>query len=103
MRGIWPLYRYDPRRVEQGEAPLVVDAPGGKLPVQEYMRGEARFRMVERLDPEAFKRNAKRAQLAAERRMALYKHLAELRFQTAATSGAPAPTPEPVAADSKQS
>jgi pyruvate-ferredoxin/flavodoxin oxidoreductase len=33
--GIWPLYRYDPRRIDAGQAPLVVDAVGGKIPVQE--------------------------------------------------------------------
>ena len=53
--GVWPLYRFDPRRIDQGEPPLVVDMPGGKIPVQEYMRNEARFRMVERMDPEAFR------------------------------------------------
>ena len=31
--GVWPLYRYDPRRVERGEPPLVIDAaarPGAR-------------------------------------------------------------------------
>jgi pyruvate-ferredoxin/flavodoxin oxidoreductase len=78
--GVWPLYRFDPRRIDQGEPPLVVDMPGGKIPVQEYMRNETRFRMVERMDPEAFRNFARRSQLAAERRMATYQHLATLRL-----------------------
>ena len=56
--GIWPLYRYDPRRVAKGEPPLVLDAPAGRFPVGEYMRNEARFRMVEKLDSERFARFA---------------------------------------------
>ena len=95
--GVWPLYRYDPRAAERGEAPLVVDAPGGSVPVAEYMRNEARFRMVEKLDPLAFKVYAQRAQLAATRRMAVYEHMAKLRFPEAppATPDAPPTEPEP--------
>jgi pyruvate-ferredoxin/flavodoxin oxidoreductase len=78
--GIWPIYRYDPRRVEQGEAPLVVDMPGGKIPVQEYMKNETRFRMIEKIDPKRFKEFAKQAQLSAERRMATYQHIAQLKL-----------------------
>ncbi len=78
--GIWPVYRFDPRRVDKGEAPLVVDMPGGKIPVVEYMKNETRFRMVEKIDPARFKKFAASAQLAAERRIATYKHIAELKF-----------------------
>src|SRR5206468_10778028 len=53
--GVWPLYRYDPRRVDCGEPPLAVDAPAGKVSPAEYMRNETRFRMVERLNPERFR------------------------------------------------
>ncbi|MGZ5440871.1 MAG: pyruvate:ferredoxin (flavodoxin) oxidoreductase [Thermoanaerobaculia bacterium] len=78
--GVWPVYRFDPRRIDLGEPPLVVDMPGGKIPVQDYMRNEARFRMVERMDPERFRDFARRSQLAAERRIATYQHLATLRL-----------------------
>ena len=78
--GIWPLYRYDPRRVERGEPPLIIDAPGGKVPVSEYLRNEARFRMVEHLDPARFKRFSEQTQRFAEQRVAVYRHLASLRF-----------------------
>jgi len=78
--GVWPVYRFDPRRIDAGEPPLVVDMPGGKIPVQDYMRNEARFRMVERMDPERFREFARRSQLSAERRIATYQHLATLRL-----------------------
>lgn len=82
--GVWPLYRYDPRRIDAGEPALVIDAPGGKIPVSEYMQNETRFRMVQKIDPEGFRRYAESAQLAAERRMATYQHIAQLRLPTAA-------------------
>jgi pyruvate-ferredoxin/flavodoxin oxidoreductase len=62
----------------------VLDAPAGKIPVVEYMRNETRFRMVERIDPERFHRLAVQAQHAAERRIAVYDHLAKLQVPRAA-------------------
>ncbi len=79
----WPLYRFDPSRLEAGEPPLTIDAPGGKIPVSEYMKNETRFRMVEKIDPERFRRFARQAQLTAERRMAVYEHLAKLSLPVA--------------------
>jgi pyruvate-ferredoxin/flavodoxin oxidoreductase len=76
--GVWPLYRYDPRRVEGGEPPLVIDAPPRKASVAEYMRNETRFRMVERLDPERFRRLAAAAADHSARRVALYEQLAHI-------------------------
>jgi pyruvate-ferredoxin/flavodoxin oxidoreductase len=86
--GIWPLYRYDPRRVDVGEPPLMVDAEGGKLPVSEYMTNETRFKMVEKLDPEAFRRYAAESQLAAERLTAVYRHMSQLRLPGSHGGGA---------------
>jgi pyruvate-ferredoxin/flavodoxin oxidoreductase len=85
--GVWPLYRYDPRRADAGEPPLTVDAEGGKRPVSEYMTNETRFKMVEKLDPEAFRRYAAASQLAAERRMAVYRHISQLRLPAAGGGG----------------
>ena len=92
--GVWPLYRYDPRRTEAGEPPLIVDAEGGKLPVSEYMTNETRFKIVEKLDPDAFRRYAAESQLAAERRMTVYRHISQLRLPTSQGCGPPV-TEEP--------
>ncbi len=83
--GVWPLYRWDPRRAEAGEPPLSVDSEGGKLPVSEYMTNETRFKMVEKLDPEAFRRYGVEAQRIAERRMAVYRHISQLRLPVSGT------------------
>ena len=83
--GIWPLYRYDPRRLAQGEPPLILDAPAGRITVHEYMKHETRFRIVERLDAARFQRLAADAQLAAQQRIAVYEHMAKLRLPNALT------------------
>jgi pyruvate-ferredoxin/flavodoxin oxidoreductase len=74
--GVWPLYRFDPRRVAQGEPPLTIDSGPAKISPREYMRGETRFRMVERRDPERFRRLVSMAEHDAARRLAVYKQLA---------------------------
>lgn len=76
--GVWPLYRYDPRRVARGEPPLVIDVPPGKAGVAEYMRNETRFRMVERQDPGRFRELAAAAADHAARRVALYDQMSHI-------------------------
>ena len=76
--GIWPLYRYDPRRTLNGETPLILDSAPGEAKVGDYMRNETRFRMVEKMNPERFKKLSTLAVEAMGRRLALYDHLAKL-------------------------
>jgi pyruvate-ferredoxin/flavodoxin oxidoreductase len=76
--GVWPLYRFDPRRVDAGEPPLKLDSGAPKASVKEYMRNETRFRMVEKLDAKRFQMFLDEAERGAARRVAVYKQLAEL-------------------------
>jgi pyruvate-ferredoxin/flavodoxin oxidoreductase len=85
--GIWPLYRYDPRRVERGEPPLIIDVAPGKASVTDYMRNETRFRMVEKIDAERFRRLAVAAGEHAARRVALYEQLARIILPQPAGDG----------------
>lgn len=45
--GYWPLFRFDPRRAEQGERPLKMDSPAPKLPLSEYLSRELRFQSLQ--------------------------------------------------------
>ncbi len=82
--GIWPLYRFDPRRILVGEPPLQLDkAPGKPCSVQEYMGNETRFRMVEKIDPTRFKMLAKAAQQFTAQRVSMYEQLSQLTIPTA--------------------
>jgi pyruvate-ferredoxin/flavodoxin oxidoreductase len=74
--GVWPLFRFDPRRAAADQPPLHLDSGPPKGRVLDYMRNEARFLMVERQDPARFERLAARAQREAEQRVALYRQLA---------------------------
>jgi pyruvate-ferredoxin/flavodoxin oxidoreductase len=78
--GVWPLYRFDPRRLVKGEAPLNLDYGPPKPKVAEYMRNESRFRVIERADPVRFKQFLDEAQAAAIRRYSGYQQLAEIKL-----------------------
>jgi pyruvate-ferredoxin/flavodoxin oxidoreductase len=76
---VWPLYRFDPRRVAQGLPPLVLDSPPPKVSAREYMRNETRFRMVEKLDPVRFRRLLGMAEKRAAQRYSIYQQLAGVK------------------------
>ncbi len=76
--GVWPLYRFDPRRVAAGEPPLKLDSGPPRVSARDYMRNEARFRMVEKVNPERFKRLLATAERDTRQRYAVYEQLAGL-------------------------
>jgi pyruvate-ferredoxin/flavodoxin oxidoreductase len=81
--GVWPLYRFDPRRIPKGEPPLHLDYGPPKGKVSDYMRNESRFRTVERTDPSRYKHFLEESQAAAERRYAVYQQLAGITVPAA--------------------
>jgi len=93
--GVWPLYRFDPRRLAIGEPPLHLDYGPPKARVADYMRNESRFRMVERTDPARFARFLKQAQEAAQKRYAVYEQLAGITVPRVEAAGESIDDPKP--------
>ena len=83
--GYWPLYRYDPRRADLGEPPLVLDSPAPKADVGKLMANESRFQLTAQQDAARYKALVARAQEQIRRRIALYEELAK----RASTTGTP--------------
>jgi pyruvate-ferredoxin/flavodoxin oxidoreductase len=82
--GHWPLYRFDPRLVEQGINPLQLDSRKPSIKISEYMDHETRFKMLEKLDPARNEQMVAYAQREVERRWAHYEHLAAQDFSQVA-------------------
>src|SRR6266545_1914052 len=76
--GVWPLYRFDPRRIEASQPPLQLDSAAPKVRVEQYMKNENRFRILERLGTDRARGLAAAAQRDAERRFHLYQQLSGL-------------------------
>jgi pyruvate-ferredoxin/flavodoxin oxidoreductase len=93
--GVWPLYRYDPRRVGRGEPPLHLDSGPPKTPLAQYMRNEGRFRVVEKADPARFQRLLTAAETLTRQRYAVYQQLAGIKipsFETQETESPATPS-----------
>jgi len=73
--GFWPLYRYDPRRAEQGKAALALDSRPPTSVLENALMNEQRFRQLQTREPEAAAQLWQEATEAANQR---YQRLAEM-------------------------
>jgi pyruvate-ferredoxin/flavodoxin oxidoreductase len=74
--GHWPLYRFNPALDAQGKNPFQLDSKDPKIPLQDYIYTEGRYRMLQRSHPEAAKALLAQAQVAVNHRWEQYKKLA---------------------------
>jgi pyruvate-ferredoxin/flavodoxin oxidoreductase len=74
--GVWPLYRFDPKRAEEGQAPFQLDSAPPKIRVEQFMKNENRFRMVERMGKDRARQLTAAAQRETDRRFRQYQQLA---------------------------
>ena len=44
--GMWPLYRFDPARANQGQPALQLDSKAPSIPVRDYIYNENRYRVL---------------------------------------------------------
>jgi pyruvate-ferredoxin/flavodoxin oxidoreductase len=77
--GYWPLYRFNPKLANQGKNPFVLDSHDPKIPLQDYIYTEGRYRMLRQSDPEAAKVLLERAQQSVNHRWRQYKQMAEMK------------------------
>lgn len=66
--GFWPLYRFDPRRAEEGKAALVTDSRPPSSSLSETLMKEQRFRRLNNMMPEETAQLYEEAELDLRRR-----------------------------------
>ena len=76
--GYWPLYRFQPSHVEDGQ-PFKLDSAKPSIPIREFVATETRFAILERTDPERAAVLAQLAQADADERWRYYEQLAGMR------------------------
>ncbi len=76
--GYWPLFRWDPRKLGTDEHPLTIDSKEPTGGLYDFLKGEARFTMVERANPERFKHLVGEAEAAIHRRFTKLRRFAGL-------------------------
>jgi pyruvate-ferredoxin/flavodoxin oxidoreductase len=74
--GQWLLYRFNPDRIKHGENPLQIDSRTRRLPIEQYLYLENRFKMLTKSNPEAAKQLLQEAQEDVNTRWQMYQYLA---------------------------
>ncbi len=75
--GYWTLYRYDPRRKEEGKNPFILDSKEPSEDFREFLMGEVRYSSLTRTFPENAERLFQRAEEDMKERYETYKRMAE--------------------------
>jgi pyruvate-ferredoxin/flavodoxin oxidoreductase len=78
--GHWPLFRFDPRRLDQGQNPLQLDSKKPSLPYRKFAETEMRFGILTRSQPDTANELLERAQRQVDERFAHYEQLAALDY-----------------------
>jgi len=80
--GAWPLFRYNPQLLDEGQNPLKLDSKAPSIPVSEYAYNETRYRMLLQSDEARAEALMKLASSDAEKRWNLYKQMADIEYAT---------------------
>jgi len=75
--GYWHLYRFDPRRKEEGKNPFVLDSKEPTRPFRDFLETEVRYTSLKRTFPEIAEELFKVAEEDAKDRYEKYKKMAE--------------------------
>jgi pyruvate-ferredoxin/flavodoxin oxidoreductase len=79
--GYWPLYRYDPKRSDQNKNPFQLDSHGPRIPLEDYIYTEGRYRMLQQSDPEVAKFLLAQAKKSVSHRWQQYKQMAQMTWE----------------------
>ncbi|GAB4320823.1 MAG: pyruvate:ferredoxin (flavodoxin) oxidoreductase [Candidatus Zixiibacteriota bacterium] len=75
--GHWPLFRFDPRLAKEGKNPFQLDSRKPKIPLEQYLLMENRYKMLTKSHPSQAKELWKQAQQDVNARWQLYEQLSE--------------------------
>jgi len=78
--GMWPLYRYNPQRAEEGKNPLQLDSRAPSIPLTEFAYNELRYRSLLKSNEERAEKLMKMAQENIDNRWSLYEQMAEMDY-----------------------
>lgn len=72
------LFRFDPKRLQQGENPMHLDSKEPSVPYKDYMQTETRFSMLWQSHPESAEKLLQQAQHEVTQRYHFFKQLSEM-------------------------
>ncbi|MCF7924529.1 MAG: pyruvate:ferredoxin (flavodoxin) oxidoreductase [Candidatus Izimaplasma sp.] len=79
--GYWPTFRYDPRKIEKGENPLMIDSKEPKWEkYHDFLLSENRYQQLVKSKPEEAERLLHQNITDAKRRWAMYKRMTDMDY-----------------------
>ena len=79
--GYWPIFRFDPRLIEQGKNPLQIDSKEPKWDLyRDFLLRENRYKQLVKLDPEKAERLLHKNMIDSKKRWAMYKRLEAMDY-----------------------
>ena len=75
--GYWHLYRYDPRLIEQGKNPFMLDSAKPTKDYEEFLKGESRYTALQKISPQLADMLYKESKKYAEERYNKYLELSQ--------------------------
>jgi pyruvate-ferredoxin/flavodoxin oxidoreductase len=85
--GYWPMYRYNPALVAQGQNPFVIDSKEATISLEQYAYNETRYRMLVQSDETRAEALLKEAQQDVKSRWSLYEQLAAMHYGNGTADG----------------
>ncbi len=85
--GHWPLYRYNPALIAQGQNPLAIDSKEPSIPLEEYVYKETRYRMLVQADEARAETLLKDAQQDVKKRWEYYQQMAAMHYDNSQGNG----------------
>jgi pyruvate-ferredoxin/flavodoxin oxidoreductase len=78
--GHWIMFRYNPDNVKEGKNPLTLDSKAPKIPLEEYIYNETRYKMVEKTDPKMAAQFLKYAQEQVDENWKRYENMTQMDY-----------------------
>ncbi len=79
--GAWPLYRFNPTLIAEGQNPLKIDSRDPNIPISQYAYNETRYRMLLQTDEQRAEALMKQAQNDVKGRWDLYRQMAAMHYE----------------------
>ncbi|MEX0686257.1 MAG: pyruvate:ferredoxin (flavodoxin) oxidoreductase [Balneolales bacterium] len=73
--GYWPLFRYDPLKIEAGINPFQLDSKAPNIAFKDYAYNEMRYMMLSKSNPKVAKELMLQAQEKVNERWRIYEHM----------------------------
>ena len=76
--GHWPLFRFDPTRMDEGKNPFQLDSKSPKISLKDYAYNEMRYLMLAKSQPKVAKQLMEQAQRDVTEKWRVYEQMAKV-------------------------